>query len=124
MKSLFVIAAALAILALCSVGVEGQKRPGIGRPARNCTSDEECRVSPYGPKGFCYNNFCFRSCGPNGGCPGRYYNICDTDNSRCVMCNVNKDCDRGVCNTDKGRCEIECNVDDDCTPKVCSIDKG
>merc|ERR1719323_1478785 len=125
MRFLFVIAAAVAIFALCSVGVEG----GATGPRRSirCTSDDECRASPIGPKGFCYNNFCFRSCGSNGGCPGRYYNVRDTDNTRGVMCNVNDDCDSGVCNTNEGRCVKECNIDDDCAvgeAPFCNTDKG
>merc|ERR1712117_964090 len=92
------------------------------RKAIECTSDDKCRRR-IGSKGFCYNNFCFRSCASNKGCPGRYYNVCDKDNSRCVMCNVDDDCDGGVCNTRQGRC-VECNVNDDCDRGVCDEERG
>merc|ERR1712117_62375 len=156
MKSLFVIAVAGAIFALCSVGVEGhqpslhqmyQRGPGGqgNRPSRNCTSDDEC--GRRGRNGTCYSNLCFPSCASNDERSGRY-DVCDTDNSRCVMCNVNADCSGdddtcennrcvtscasddecsgrySVCNTDTSTC-VMCNVNADCTRgRVCNTDKG
>merc|ERR1719264_2318514 len=104
MKSLFVIAVAGAIFALCSVGVEARRgnrpqgsnrpqgnrpRPPFGgpggRPSRNCTVDEDCIRGDH--NGTCYNNLCFLSCDSSDDCPRRKYDVCDLDNSRCVMCN-------------------------------------
>ena len=67
---------------------------------RSCASDDECPMRR-GPDGTCYEDRCYRSCtsdrncrrrGPGG--RGGRGGVCDTDNSRCVMCNVDADCER------------------------------
>merc|ERR1712020_118807 len=122
-KSLFVIAVAGAIFAICSVEIEARRpRPNGGRPSRNCTSDDDCgrRVcnietstcvrcnvdddctSPN--RNTCDNTRCVRSCASDDECRGRK-GVCNTDTSRCVMCNVDADCTNGNRNTcENNRC--------------------
>merc|ERR1712203_899913 len=105
MKSLFVIAVAVAIFALCTLGVEA-RRP------RRCNDDDDCTRG--NRNGTCFNNRCFRSCDMNDEC-GKVFKVCDTNNSRCVMCNDDDDCRKGLCNTNKGLCDPrKCNSNENC----------
>ena len=84
---------------MCNVNddCEGNQRGDTcenNKCVKSCTSNDEC--DRRGRDGVCYNNRCFLSCASDNECRwgkgGRKRGVCDTDNSRCVMCNVDDDC--------------------------------